>query len=347
VQSACLKASDYESVFMTEKKYDVFGVGNAIVDILAFVDEDFIREHDLNKGIMTLVDSERQAVLMQAVSKQSLELRSGGSAANTMIGIVRSGGSCFYTGKISRDPDGEFYRKDLLDAGVRFDVHPASEEDLPTGSCLVITTPDAERTMFTHLGVSTHLSPADIDEAVLKQCKMLYVEGYLWSGESTRQACISAFEMAKKNEIPAAFTFSDPFMVKTFRADFLHLVRKYADIVFANAHEAMEFAGTIDIDEAAEYIGKITDLAFITSGKEGAIVVNKGTAVRVAGFPVEAVDTNGAGDAFAAGVLFALTHGHTPEQAARWGNYVASRIVTIHGARLDEDLKDKVAEILS
>jgi len=346
VQSACMNGTYCESAFMTEKKWDVFGVGNAIVDILAFVDDGFIREHDLNKGIMTLVDSERQAELMHAVSNQSLELRSGGSAANTMIGIVRSGGSCFYTGKISRDPNGEFYRQDLLDAGVRFDVHPASEEDLPTGSCLVITTPDAERTMFTHLGVSTHLQPADINTDILKQCKMLYVEGYLWSGESTRQASLAAFEAAKHNKIPSAFTFSDPFMVKTFRADFLHIVRKYVDVVFANAYEAMEFAGTLDIDEAAEYIGKITDLAFITTGKEGAIVIHKGKSERVAGFPAEAVDTNGAGDAFAAGVLFALNHGYSPEKAARWGNYVASKIVTVHGARLNEDLKGKVAEIL-
>ncbi len=331
---------------MSEKKWDVFGVGNAIVDILAFVDDDFIREHDLNKGIMTLVDAAQQADLMQAVSKQSLELRSGGSAANTMIGIVRSGGSCFYTGKIARDPNGEFYRKDLLDAGVRFDVHPSPEEDLPTGTCLVITTPDAERTMFTHLGVSTHLTAADIDVNVMKQCRMAYIEGYLWSGEKTREASLHAFESAKKLGVPAAFTFSDPFMVKTFRADFLHIVREYTDVVFANAQEALEFADTLDIQEAAAYIGKITDLAFITMGKDGALVVKKDYTEQVPGFPVQAVDTNGAGDAFAAGVLYGLTHGYTPEQSAKWGNYVASRIVTVHGARLNENLTEKAAEIL-
>ncbi|MCB1166641.1 MAG: adenosine kinase [Leptospiraceae bacterium] len=330
-----------------EKTTDVYGVGNAIVDTLAFVDDDFIRENDLQKGGMTLSDSQTQASLLGALSHKSLELRSGGSAANTMIGIARSGGSGFYTGKVARDPNGEFYRKDLLDAGIHFDVHPLPESTGPTGTCVVMTTPDAERTMYTHLGVSVQLSEKDIEPDRIAKSRYVYVEGYLFDGEGPRKACFTALEEARKNNAVPTFTFSDPFLVGRYREDLHALVRDYCDVVFMNDEEARGFTEMESLEESARYIGNIVDTAFITNGKKGAIVVHNKEVFEVPGFSVKAIDTNGAGDSFAAGALFALARGKTPPEAAKWGNFLASEIVQIHGARLDKDYSGKFQEVLS
>jgi sugar/nucleoside kinase (ribokinase family) len=330
-----------------EKTTDVYGVGNAIVDTLAFVDEDFIRENDLQKGGMTLSDSGVQASLLSALSHKGLELRSGGSAANTMIGVARSGGTGFYTGKVARDPNGEFYRKDLLDAGIHFDVHPLDENQGPTGTCVVMTTPDAERTMYTHLGVSVQLSESDIDPDRIARSRYVYVEGYLFDGEGPRKACFKALEEARKSNAVASFTFSDPFLVGRYREDLHSLVRDHCDVVFMNDEEAKGFTEMDSLEESAKYIGNIVETAFITNGKKGALVVQNKEITNVPGFTVDAIDTNGAGDAFAAGALFALCQGRSAPEAARWGNFLASEIVQIHGARLDKDYSHKFKEILA
>jgi len=327
-------------------KADVYGVGNSLVDTLAFVDGDFIREHDLAPGSMSLVDAEKQGAILLALANHNLELRGGGSAANTMIAISRSGGSSFYTGKASRDTNGQFYRQDLLAAGIHFDVHPAEEKDGPTGTCVVLTTPDAERTMLTHLGVSTWLSANDIDEEKLKSSKMIYIEGYLWSGEGTRAACIRAAELGKKNNIPVAFTFSDSFLIQPFRSDFHEFVKTYCEIIFCNAPEIRSFSQIDGLEEAARYVAKMTGVAFITNGEHGSLVAQNGDVSSVPGFPVKAVDTNGAGDSFAGGVLFALTHNYGHADAAKWGNFLASRVVQIPGARLTHDYSDQVRTVL-
>ena len=331
---------------MSNKNIDVFGVGNAIVDTLAFVESDFLRERNFKPGIMTLVDSHQQADLLQDLKSLPLELRSGGSAANTMIGIARCGGNGFYSSKVSMDPNGEFYRQDLLKAGLHFDVHPMPENHGPTGTCVVLTTPDAERTMFTHLGVSTELKADDIDESRLKQCNFSYVEGYLWTGDSTKSAALKTMELSKKNGIKAAFTFSDPWLVSMAKDDFRQLVKDYCNVVFCNAEEAKIFAGKDDAVDNAAVIGQIADLVFVTNGSKGCIVVEDGKIEEVPGFSVKAVDTNGAGDAFAGGVLFALSRGKSAVLAARSGNYLASEIVQIHGARLEDDKKNQIAAIL-
>ncbi|MBL8020209.1 MAG: adenosine kinase [Leptospirales bacterium] len=329
------------------KRVDVYGVGNSLVDTLAFVESDFIREHDLTPGSMALVDSEKQARILRALSKHSLELRSGGSAANTMIAVSRSGGSAFYTGKVSRDTNGEFYRQDLLAAGIHFDVHPSNESDGTTGTCVVLTTPDAERTMLTHLGVSVQLTAADIDEDKIKQSRIIYIEGYLWAGEGTRAASIRAAELGKKNGVPVSFTFSDSFLLQPFRDDFRHFVTDYCDVVFCNAPEVKSFSEMTDLDEAVRFVGRLTSKAFVTDGEKGAIVVDGGSIVRVPGFSVTAIDTNGAGDSFAGGTLFGLTHEQTAVKSARWGNYLASEIVQIQGARLNKNYAGDVARVLA
>lgn len=330
------------------QKYDVFGVGNAIVDTLVFAEDAFLEKHQVAKGVMTLVEGDRQGELLFDLQKQSLELRSGGSAANTMYNIALSGGKALYTGKVSADANGEFYRRDLEQAGIGFDVVAIPENEGPTGTCVVMTTPDSQRTMCTHLGVSTRLGPEDIDIDKLKESKIIYVEGYLWTGDSTRKASIAAMEAAKKHGVKVAFTFSDPFLVNGFKDDFTNLVRDYCDIVFCNADEAQHFTGWQDMDAAVKDIAKLCELAFVTSGKEGAYVCeHKGQDVhREPGFPVNAVDTNGAGDAFAGGALFGLSQGMTNAKSARWGNYMGSQIVQIHGARLQNSYENHVANIV-
>ena len=332
---------------MTEKNIDVFGVGNALVDILAMVDDDFLTKHKLDKGGMSLCDSTAQAALLHDLEGQSLEMKSGGSAANTMIAISQSGGSGFYTGKVTGDPNGEFYRQDMIESGIRFDVNAAPEASAPTGTSLILTTPDAERTMCTHLGVSIELPPTDINLDHLEQCKYCYVEGYLWDPELPRKTSIEVMEKAKQKGVKVSYTFSDPFLVGRYGDDFRRVTKEYCDAVFCNADEARQFCETESLDEAAEKIGGMVELAFITDGANGCRVVQSGSSTQIAGFKVKAIDTVGAGDAFAGGVLFGLTNGYTPENAARWGNYLASQVVTIHGARLEKSMESELEEVLA
>jgi len=325
-----------------DEKIDVFGVGNAMVDMLAMVSEDFVREHALVKGSMTLVDAEKQGALLRHLERHALQMQSGGSAANTIIAVAQSGGTGFYTGKVARDPNGEFYRQDMLDSGVHFDVHPAPEEGPPTGSCLVLTTPDAERTMCTHLGVSTELAPGDIDLDRLRRCRYAYIEGYLWDPPGPRAASLEVMEQAKRFGVQVSLTFSDPFLMERFGDDFRRVAREHCDVVFCNADEIRHFAGVESLEAAASMLGELVNLAFVTDGPQGCLVVRGQQIERVAGFAVQAIDTVGAGDAFAGGVLYGLTHGFDPLRSARWGNYLASRVVTHQGARLPHAVQDQV-----
>ena len=329
------------------KEVDVFGVGNALVDILALVKDDFIRDHQLNRGAMTLVDDRRQGGLLHDLEGTQLQLRSGGSAANTMIAIAQSGGSGFYSGKVSSDANGVFYRQDMLDAGIKFDVAPAKSESGPTGTCVVLTTPDAERTMCTNLGVSITLSAGDIDVEKLKGCKYSYVEGYLWDGADPRQASVETMSQSKRHGVRVAYTFSDAFLIDRFADDFRQIVSEYCDVLFCNADEVRRFCELESIEECAAKMGELVDLAFITDSAKGCMVVENKQISTVPGFPVQAIDTVGAGDAFAGGVLFGLTHGYSAIKSARWGNYLGSQVVQVYGPRLQGSQAEKLAEIMA
>ncbi len=331
---------------MSDKKYDVFGVGNAIVDTLVQVDDSFVTQMKLNKGGMALMDTEHQARVLHELEHHSLQLASGGSAANTMVAIAQSGGSGVYCGKVAHDTNGEFYQQDMEEVGIVFPVTPAPETGLPTGTCVVLTTPDAERTMCTHLGVSTTLSKTDIDLDLLAQCQCTYVEGYLWDAEQPRQACVETFEQARRLGVKTAFTFSDAFLIDRFADDFHRVVDQYCDIVFCNADEARQFFGETTLEPCVEKMAAICDLAFMTDSAEGCYVVERGNVTKVDGFPVKAVDTVGAGDAFAGGVLYGLTHQKSAVEAARWGNFFASRIVAQIGARTESDMKSQLADVI-
>ena len=331
---------------MTDKKFDVFGVGNAIVDIMAQVPDESLSTLELAKGGMTLMETDRQSSVLQHLEGQALKLASGGSAANTMAAIAQSGGTGVYAGKVAGDTHGEFYKKDIQEVGIEFYVPPASAASLPTGTSVILTTPDAERTMCTHLGISATLTKNDIDADLLSQSKCSYIEGYLWTGDDTRAASIEAFEQSKKHGVRAAFTLSDMFLVDLFADDFRGLIKDYCDIVFCNADEAKKFFGKDDMPQCATEMGQLCDLAFVTDGGNGCYVVEKGNVTLVEGFPVKAVDTVGAGDAFAGGALYGITHGKSPVEAAKWGNFFASRVVEQFGPRIEDDMKSHLAEVL-
>ena len=331
---------------MSEKKYNVFGVGNALVDTLAQVEDQFVTDLSLSKGGMALMDTSTQANVLVGLEGHPLQLASGGSAANTMVAISQSGGSGVYCGKVASDTNGQFYKKDMEASGILFPVTPAPETDLPTGTCVVLTTPDAERTMCTHLGVSTSLNKTDLNLDLLAQSQCSYIEGYLWDADEPRAACIEALQQSKKLGVRAAFTFSDAFLLGRFAEDFRNIVDEYCDIVFCNADEAKQFFGSDDLNHCTAEMAKICELAFVTDGGTGCHVVDNGNVSLVNGFAVNAIDTNGAGDAFAGAALFGLTNGMTSAQAAKWGNYFASRVVEQVGPRLDEDLKSHVKSII-
>ncbi|TGL64121.1 adenosine kinase [Leptospira sarikeiensis] len=327
------------------KHYDVFGIGNALVDILVPVEDSLLQKMGWTKGIMTLVDSEVQGGVLVTLDGHKKELRSGGSAANTMIALANSGGTGTYTGKVSEDTYGEFYKQDMEKAGILFEVPPSKEGH--TGTCVILTTPDAERTMLTHLGISTTLTKNDLDLDKLKKSSYSYVEGYLWDGPSTKEACVLAMEESKKAGVKVAFTFSDPFCVNRSREDFLRLTKDYCDLVFCNAEEAKALAASESKEEALKFVSKLCPNVMMTDGSNGAYVSENGTISHVSGFAVQKLlDTTGAGDSFAAGVLYGLTHGFNPERSAKWGNYVASRIVQEIGPRLSVRLMGRQEEIL-
>ncbi|NCN10725.1 MAG: adenosine kinase [Leptospira sp.] len=327
------------------KKYDVFGVGNALVDIIVLLDDAFLNENKLQKGVMTLIDETSQGSLLSSLHDYKKNLRSGGSAANTMIALSNSGGTGCYTGKVSHDTYGEFYKKDIEEAGIVFETKP--DTDGHTGTCLILTTPDAERTMLTSLGISTTLKPTDIDTEKLKVSKYSYIEGYLWDGDSTKKASELTMKLSKENGVKVAFTYSDPFCVNRTREEFIQLTKDYVDVVFCNLEEAYALTGKDSPESALIELAKLSPMCFMTAGKEGAYVLQDGKSTLVPGFPVKPIDTTGAGDSFAAGVLYGLTQGYTPEKAARWGNYVASRVVQEIGPRLTVKLMGRQDEILS
>lgn len=327
------------------KHYDVFGVGNALVDILAMTEDSFLSKLGWSKGVMTLVDAETQGKVLTELDGHRKELRSGGSAANTMIAIANSGGTGCYTGKVSEDAYGEFYKQDMEKAGILFEVKPAKEGH--TGTCVVLTTPDAERTMLTHLGISTTLTKNDLDLERLKVSQYSYLEGYLWDGPSTKEACIVTMEESKKAGAKVSLTYSDPFCVNRSREDFIRLTKDYCDLVFCNAEEAKALAQTESKEDALKFVSGLCDFVMMTDGANGAFVTEKGKISHVGGFPAQKLlDTTGAGDSFAAGVLYGLTHGFSLEKSAKWGNYVASRVVQEIGPRLSVRLMGRQDEIL-
>ena len=312
-------------------KYDVYGIGNALVDYLALVDDDFLTKNGIQKGVMTLVDHPGTEKSLED-NPRGFERCSGGSAANTIVGIEKMGGRTCFSGKVANDPNGEFYRKDMETVGVDFFSNPI---DGTTGSCVSFVTPDGQRSMLTHLGVSSDLTLSDISEDFIAKSTYLYIEGYQWSTEIARGASLYAMELARKHNTKIAFSYSDPFMARSFREDFIRITKEYVDLLFCNAEEAMAVGLESTPVKAIDMLMAHADMVCVTTGADGALVAVGGEITATPALKVDkVVDTTGAGDIYAAGVLRGLTTGFDLVCSSMIGSRMAAAMVSQIGARL-------------
>ncbi len=315
----------------TAPTFDVVGIGNALVDVIAHADDPFLDAHELVKGAMTLIDTER-AVSLYGVLPTAVEM-SGGSAANTMCGVASFGGRAAYLGKVSDDDLGRVFGHDLRAVGVQFRAGQPDPQT-PTGRCLIVVTPDAQRTMNTYLGVSSLYSPADLDLATIADAQVLYMEGYLFDRDAAKVAFRTAASIAHQAGRQVSLTLSDSFCVDRHRADFRRLVAEDVDILFGNDDELRALYEVDDLDRAVASLRRDGTLAAITCGKAGSLIVTTDEVIEVPAEPVEhVVDTTGAGDLYAAGFLYGLTHGELLPECGRLGSIAAAEVISHVGPR--------------
>ncbi|MDC0262177.1 adenosine kinase [Planctomycetaceae bacterium] len=313
--------------------YDVFGVGASLVDIQAQVDDGLIRDLGFDKGIMTLVEEDAQQKVLEQLAGISITRCAGGSAANTIMGVADFGGTAAFAGKVGADEIGEFFLQDMRKMGVTIEVPTAEGQ---TGTSVVLISDDAQRTMLTHLGVSATLGPDDINEDEIKKAKYVYVEGYLFTGDSTKDAAYKTIELAKKHNVKVAFTVSDPFLIGLFRDEFLQLIEGPVDLLFCNEEEAKSLTEKENPIDCAHEIHKHAENVALTMGGDGSILMHNGDVIPIESVQVKAIDTTGAGDMYAAGVLFGITNGYTWRQAGHLASHAAARVVSQLGARLKD-----------
>jgi sugar/nucleoside kinase (ribokinase family) len=327
---------------MTSPKYDVLAIGNAIVDVIAETDDAFIELQGLNKGGMTLVDADQAATLYGKMGP-GREI-SGGSAANTLAGLAALERKCAFIGQVADDQLGEVFAHDIRATGIDFTV-PARPGNPPTARCLILVTPDAQRTMNTFLGASQFLPAKLIDADLIQSASILYLEGYLWDPEEPRAAMRTAIDLARAAGRKVALTLSDAFVISRHGPDFLaEMEAGRIDILFANEVEITALAGNDNFDEAVSAIGAKVPLLVVTRGEHGAIAVRGEERAAVKAEPVaHLVDTTGAGDLFAAGVLAGLSEGRDLEQCLTMGAICAAEVISHYGARPEADLKALVA----
>jgi len=323
---------------MAEAKYDVLGIGNAIFDVLVKTDEKFLADHGMTKGGMALIDEARAASIYRDMGPAT-EM-SGGSAANTIVGIASFGARAAYVGKVKDDQIGKLYAHDIRAAGVAFDTRPASDGPA-TGCSYILVTDDGERTMNTYLGAAQELTSGDIDAAEIAAAKIVYLEGYLWDPASAKQAFVKAATIAHSAGREVALTLSDSFCVDRYRDEFLDLMRKgTVDLVFANEAELHSLYQTSDFDTALKELCKDAKLGVVTRSAKGCVVASRDGVVAVPAFAIDRlVDTTGAGDLFAAGFLFGLVRNAGYENAGRLGALAAAEVIQHIGARPLASLK--------
>lgn len=321
---------------MTAERYDVLGIGNAIVDVLVRVDDDFLTDRSLAKGRMTLIDADQALALYGAIGGAT-EV-SGGSAANSMAGVAALGGRAAYVGKVRDDELGRFFATDIRAAGVAFHTRPAAA-GAPTARSFILITPDAQRTMGTFLGASVALGPEDVNEADAAAAHVVYLEGYLWDAPMARQAFAKAVAVAHGHGRRVAFTLSDPFCVARYRADFLTFIENDVDILFANEAEITALYQVAEFDQALQRVRGACDVVALTRSERGSVVLSS-EEIHVVDAIVQGplVDTTGAGDLYAGGFLAGLTAGRDLGTCGRLGSLAAGEVITHVGARPVADL---------
>jgi sugar/nucleoside kinase (ribokinase family) len=326
---------------MNDLLVDVVAIGNAIVDVLSKAEDGFLENNGLAKGAMTLIDGARAEELYGAMGP-AVEI-SGGSAANSMVGVAALGGRAAFIGKVRNDQLGGIFGHDIRAAGVAFDT-PAATEGAPTARCLIFVTPDAQRTMNTYLGACVELGPEDIDEATVAGAKVTYLEGYLWDPPRAKQAFVKAAEIAHGAGRKVALSLSDPFCVDRHRAEFRDLVDGHVDLLFANEQEIASLYETAEFDQALQAVRGRCDVAVLTRSEKGAVVLQGDELHLVDAAKVDkVVDTTGAGDLFAGGFLHGYTQGRSLYDSARIGAIAAAEVIGHFGARPETPLAELAA----
>ncbi len=317
------------------RKYNVYGLGNALVDMEFEVTPAQLQELGIDKGVMTLVEEERENELIAKLQAQKGKQSSGGSAANTMVALAQWGGTGFYVCKVGKDEAGKFYLKDLNDCGLGTNPHHETAGEGITGKCLVFITPDADRTMNTFLGISGSLSVNELDTEALKDSEYLYIEGYLVTSPSAREATVKAKAIAEAAGVKTCLSLSDPNMPKFFKDGLKEMIGDGVDLLFANEAEAMTMADTDNFDQAIAYCKTIAKQFAITRGADGSVIFDGQTLLTIPTDKVKPIDTVGAGDMYAGGFLYGITHGMGYEKAGQLASKAAAKIVTAYGPRLD------------
>ncbi len=324
------------------QEFDVLGIGNAIVDVLAKVDDDFLAKQEIAKGGMTLV-SEDQAKALYDAMPPAVEI-SGGSAANTIAGIANLGGKCAFIGKVHNDQLGKVFQHDIHSLDVTFPT-TAAEDGLATARCMVLVTPDAQRSMSTFLGACTSLTEDDIDPTLVAASKVTYLEGYLWDPEAAKAALRKAIKLAHEANKEVALTLSDSFCVGRHRAEFLELIEDGVDIFFANEDEIKSLYEVETFEAALDKVKARGKIAAFTRSEKGAVIVKGNDVYEVSAADVDAVvDTTGAGDLFAAGFLAGYTAGKPLDVCGKMGAVCAAEIISHVGARPEDDLKSRMSK---
>ena len=325
-------------------QFDVVGIGNAIVDVIAQADDAFLSKNSLNKGLMTLIDADRADELYGRMGPGK-EV-SGGSCANTMAGIAALGGKAAYIGKVRDDQLGQVFRHDIRASGVAFDSAPATDGP-PTARCLILVTPDAQRTMNTFLGACVNLGPEDVPETLIASASITYMEGYLWDRPKAKEAFVRAAKLAHAAKRRVSLTLSDPFCVDRHRDSFRTLVKDHVDILFANEAEITSLYQVNDFDQAVKQVRQECEIAVVTRGADGSVILKGGEMHQVPAAPVaKVIDTTGAGDLYAAGFLQALTAGLDLKRCGQVASLAAAEAIAHYGARPEADLKKLVKETL-
>ena len=316
------------------KRYKVYGIGGALVDTEIRVQDAELAQLGVEKGRMTFVDRDRRAELLTALQGHLPKARhaSGGSAGNSLIATALFGGRCFMSCRVADDADGEIYLRDLERAGVSYP--PPARADNPTGKCLVLVTPDAERSLNTYLGASEKLGIEQLDTRAIAESDFLYIEGYLVSSETSLAAALRARDIAGAAGVPVAVNFSDPGMLERFPAQFRQIVGDGVDLIFANEAEALTWTGKSSLDAALDALTLSTKRYAVTLGADGAVCFDGSERHRIAAHAVEAVDSNGAGDMFAGAFLYGLTRGEDFATAGRFANFAAGTVTSQWGPRL-------------
>jgi sugar/nucleoside kinase (ribokinase family) len=329
---------------MTKASFDVTAIGNAIVDVLAKADDALLLTHSLPKGGMSLIDAEA-ADRLYALMGPGVEA-SGGSAANTVAGIAALGGRAAYIGKVAGDQLGDVFTHDIRAVGVTYDT-PRLEGGLSTARCLIFVTPDAQRTMQTFLGATSQLGPEDVNQDYISASKVLYLEGYLWDQPRAKEAMRDAAVRAHAAGVKVSLTLSDAFCVARFRDEFLELAEHHVDILFANENEILSLYQVTNFDDALQHVRGHCEIAALTRSEKGSVIVS-GDEVHVidAVKGVKVVDTTGAGDAYAAGFLYAYTQGRDLATCGRLGGAMAAEVISHYGARAEADVKALAAGVL-